>query len=162
MSTTNYIMITVLVQMLFILIELTQSGQACLPTTGLKGEKELQFLAGAYCKNLCCKFPAHPENHRADAHNAHTHAHTCAHTHKYIRLCNSGFLVCPVLFLFFWQYLLCLFIFQRLQQEQGGFVITVSELLNCVSDSVGITWGLPWSWRFYFFFKDFLKQNKNY
>lgn len=102
MSTTNYIMITALAQMLFILIELTQSGQACLPTTELKGEKELQFLAGAYCKNLCYKFPAHPENHRADTHNAHiayTHAHTNTYTRK--EPCNSGFLVCPVLFLFF-------------------------------------------------------------
>ena len=72
-------MITALAQMLFILIELTQSGQARLPTTELKGEEELQFLAGAYCKNLCCKFPAHPENHRA--HNARTH--TRARTHKY-------------------------------------------------------------------------------
>lgn len=161
MSTTNYIMITALAQMLFILIELTQSGQACLPTTELKGEEELQFLAGAYCKNLCYKFPAHPENHRADTHNAHipyTHAHTNTYTRK--EPCNSGFLVCPVLFLFFWQYLLCLFIFQRLQQEHGGFVITVSELLNRVSNSVEITWGLSWPWTF--FPEDFLKQNKNY
>lgn len=68
-----------------------------------------------------------------------THTHTHAHTNT--RPCNSGFLVCPVLFLFFWQYLLCLFILQRLQQEHRGFVITVSELLNRVSNSVEITWG---------------------
>lgn len=74
-------MTTALAQTLFILIELTHSGQACLLTTELKGEKELQFLAEAYCKNLCCKFPAHPENHRADACNAHIHApHTHIHT----------------------------------------------------------------------------------
>lgn len=80
MSTTNYIMITALAQMLFILIELTQSGHACLPTTELKGEKELQFLARAYCKNLCYKFPAHPENHRVDTHN--TQIRTRTHTEK--------------------------------------------------------------------------------
>lgn len=77
-------MTTAVAQMLFILIELTQSGQACLPTTELKEDKELQFLAEAYCKNLCCKFPAHPENHRADAckayiHTPHTHTHGNRH-----------------------------------------------------------------------------------
>lgn len=128
--------------MLLILIELSSKGQAW----ELKEEEELQFLAAAYCKNLGCKFPAHPGNHRARAHNTHTQKQGC----------NSAFLVCPVLFLFFWQYLLCLFIFQRLQQEHGGLVITVSELLNHVSNSVEITWGLLWS----FFFMSRISWNK--
>lgn len=52
MNATNYIMTTALAQALFILIELTRIGQACLLTAELKREKELQFLAEAYCKNL--------------------------------------------------------------------------------------------------------------
>lgn len=75
MSKTNYIMMTALVQMLFILIELTQSGRACLPNTELKGEEELQFFDGAYCKNLCYKFPAHP----GQTHTQSTHPYMLSH-----------------------------------------------------------------------------------
>lgn len=87
---TNYIRIAAPAQMLLSLMELSHSGRPRLPSTELKGVEEFHFLAGACCKNPCYKFPAHPENHRADGHKAHASTRT--------QPCNSGLLVCPVLF----------------------------------------------------------------
>lgn len=97
-----------------------------------KGRKNYSFWPGLTVKTCVVNFQliqriTGQTHTKLTSINAYTHTHTNTYTQK--KPCNSGFLVCPVLFLFFWQYLLCLFIFQCLQQEHGGFVITVSELL---------------------------------